>query len=213
MERRATKDFKINQKEALRYLGYKNTAPDEATKALLESCEKELMDAVQPKCIYEKTAVKIQESTIDFRFMQVQSAALAKNLQGCKSAYIFAATLGPGADRLIERWGKVSPAKSVGTYALASAAIEAFCNKINAELEAAELLHPRFSAGYGDFDIKHQQDILHFLDTHRKIGLYLSDSLLMVPTKSVTAVIGIGPKMTCKTGCAACEKTDCAYRA
>lgn len=213
MERRATKEFVINKKEALRYLGYKNTEPDDATKHLLAQCEKELMDAIQPKCVYEKTAIQINGDRIDFGFMQVKSRALSKNLQGCGSAYIFAATLGPGADRMIERYSRVSPAKSVVTDALASAAIEAFCNKINAELEEAEPLHPRFSAGYGDFDIKHQSQILDFLDTRRRIGLYLSDSLLMVPTKSVTAVIGIGPKAACKTGCAACEKTDCAYRA
>lgn len=213
MERRATKDFTINKKEALRYLGYKNNAPDDTTKALLGTCEAALFDAIQPKCIFEKTPVKISGNTIDFGYMQVNSHALAKNLEDCKSAYVFAATLGAGADRLIERWSSLSPSKSVVTDALASAAIEAFCNKINAELEAAEPLHPRFSPGYGDFDITHQQDILHFLDTRRKIGLYLSESLLMVPTKSVTAIIGIGPKKTCKTGCAACEKTDCAYRA
>ena len=75
-------------------------------------------------------------------------------------------------------------------------------------------MRPRFSPGYGDFDIHHQEEILRMLDAHKKIGLSMTESCMLTPTKSVTALIGFAEKeMDCpKSGCEACEKKDCIYR-
>ena len=48
----------------------------------------------------------------------------------------------------------------------------------------------RFSPGYGDFDIVYQKDIFAILDCPKRIGLTLNSSLMMSPSKSVTAIIG-----------------------
>jgi 5-methyltetrahydrofolate--homocysteine methyltransferase len=64
-----------------------------------------------------------------------------------------------------------------------------FCKDIKAELNVN--LKPRFSPGYGDLDLSCQKDIFKLLDCSKKIGLTLNDSLLMSPTKSVTAFVGI----------------------
>ena len=75
-------------------------------------------------------------------------------------------------------------------------------------------MRPRFSPGYGDFDIHHQEEILRMLDAHKKIGLSMTESYMLTPTKSVTALIGFAEKeMDCpKSGCEVCEKKDCIYR-
>jgi 5-methyltetrahydrofolate--homocysteine methyltransferase len=52
------------------------------------------------------------------------------------------------------------------------------------------------------------------LDCNRKIGLTLNDSLLMSPSKSVTALIGVA-KTACRHAsekCVLCYKTDCVFR-
>ena len=75
-------------------------------------------------------------------------------------------------------------------------------------------LRSRFSPGYGDLGLEMQKDIFAVLDCPRKIGLSLNESLLMSPSKSVTAIIGISnvPK-TCKPdNCASCAKSDCTFR-
>ena len=54
-------------------------------------------------------------------------------------------------------------------------------------------LRPRFSPGYGDFPLSMQTPIFDALDCPRKIGVSLNASLLMSPSKSVTAVIGLAP--------------------
>ena len=75
-------------------------------------------------------------------------------------------------------------------------------------------LRPRFSPGYGDFSIEHQTMIVRMIEASKKIGLTVTDSLMLSPSKSVTAVIGISEtKRICTVkGCEACAKTDCEYR-
>ena len=75
-------------------------------------------------------------------------------------------------------------------------------------------LRPRFSPGYGDFDILHQEDVLRMLESAKKIGLTMTDGHMLSPSKSVTAVIGMSREDTAchGAGCEACEKTDCIYR-
>ena len=57
-------------------------------------------------------------------------------------------------------------------------------------------------------------DFFELLDCNRQIGVSLNDSLLMTPSKSVTAIFGIG---TCvgaavEQKCLTCRKTDCEFR-
>ena len=75
-------------------------------------------------------------------------------------------------------------------------------------------LRPRFSPGYGDFSLSCQRAVLDALDAGKHLGIKLTDSFLMMPSKSVTAVIGVSQKPhRCDVkGCEACGKTDCLYR-
>ena len=97
--------------------------------------------------------------------------------------------------------------------------IETYCDELNDAIRreaAARGLHcrPRFSPGYGDFSIEHQRDLTLLLDTPRRIGLTVTESLLLAPIKSVTAVIGLSDTAdNChRKGCEECSKTDCAFR-
>ena len=184
-------EIRADEKEALRYLGYGRNVPDENTQALISECKAELERVITAKCCYVRMPVVFGENTLNIGFGEIQSKALSKNLDECSEAFIFAATIGIGADRLIMKYERTSPAKAVMIDALASSAIEAWCDKINHQLCENLRSRPRFSPGYGDFDIKHQKDIMALLGISRKIGLSLTESMLMTPTKSVTAIIGI----------------------
>ena len=102
--------------------------------------------------------------------------------------------------------------------AMASTAIEQVCTQVD-EIIAAQnperFMTFRFSPGYGDYPISLQRDFLRLLDAPRKIGLSLSESCLLVPAKSVTAVAGLSasPVPRRKRGCAVCNlKMTCQYR-
>ncbi len=206
-------EINIDPKEVAVYLGYYSVKPDEAADALMCDCAEEFRNCASFIACCEKVPVKI-ENGVDLGFMKVNSKSLEKNLAGCDYAYIMAATTGIDAHRLIERNSVISPLKGVVTDCVGSAAIEAFCDKLNSSFENAEYLRPRFSPGYGDLPLECQRNIVEFLQTKKNIGMSLTDSLMMVPVKSVTAIIGVGKEKNKCTGpgCMICKKTDCPYR-
>ena len=214
-----TKNFEepeFDIREILRYSGCKE--PTEEILRVLDECINECRKELVYRVCYCEVEVNISDEYVDFPFAQVKSAALAKNLSGCKSAIVFAATVGIGIDRLIAKYGKVSQTKAVFFNAIGAERIESLCDmfeKEQREFKVAEkqFLHPRFSPGYGDFDIAVQADIFRVLDCPKRIGASLNRSLLMSPSKSVTAVIGISDKQSvCASGCDLCDKKNCAFK-
>ncbi len=199
--------------EALRYMGYRGASPDAETLRLIAECERELAAAVKPVCCFAHAPLEITERGVDLGFGTIESRNLAKHLEGCTSAILFAATIGIGADRLIAKYGRLKPAKSVVIDALGSSAAESWCDAAEKRVTGGSPHCSRFSPGYGDFALSHQIDFMRCLDMNRRLGITLSDSLLMTPTKSVTAVIGIGAEnKTCSGKCAFCGSKTCAFR-
>ena len=179
----------VNVPEALRYLGVKNS--DGVTEQLMDECIKEMYKVAEPKAVYCETKITVENSTVDFGFMRVESEKLAKNLCGCYKAYVFCATLGIGVDRQFERLSRISPAKATVFSAVGSSLVEGLCDYANKMIVGDQLSRPRFSCGYGDFSLAHQSDILNVLEAGKRIGVFLTESYMMVPVKTVTAVIGI----------------------
>lgn len=207
-------EINIDPEEVAVYLSYFSVKYDESINLLMCSCNDEFLKAVNFNACFAKVPVKIDSNCIDLGFMKTESKSLCKNLTGCDYAYILAATTGINAHRLIERNSVISPLKGIVTDCIGSAAIEAFCDKINLSFENPEFLRPRFSPGYGDLPLEFQKDITEFLQTAKNIGMSLTESLMMVPVKSVTAIIGIGKeKNKCNgPGCMICKNSECPYR-
>lgn len=210
----------INRNEILRYLGYGRNDADEAVNAVIDECIEELLKTVSPKSITRSYDLKLgQDDLIDCTCFCVKSRNLSKNLQDCSGVILFAATLGAEADMLIRRYNKLLMSKAVVMQAAAAAMIEEYCNTVNEKLREEYYkrqlyLRPRFSPGYGDFPLACQMDICSALELNKRIGITLTDSCIMMPSKSVTAVIGISQKpYLCNiNGCEVCEKLDCMYR-
>lgn len=207
----------ISTKEILRYAGCKDAA-EESVQLLLDECLREVLPKLSYKICYVELPLEIREDVCDMGCMQVQSKDLARNLQGCESVLLLAATIGVEIDRLITKYGHISPAKAVLLQAIGAERIESLCDAFDEEWQAAiaqDGLHtrPRFSPGYGDLPLEIQKTIFHVLNCSKNIGLSLGDSMLMSPSKSVTAFIGM--TKVCGEmahGCNNCSKTDCGYR-
>lgn len=211
----------FDRAQALRYFGYgKGKTLSAETEALFDECIKEIF----PVCVYrvcfaEFEIKRKEEGVIDLGFTQTDSRSLGLNLEGCRKAIVFAATVGVGVDRLISRYESFSSARAYAAQAIGAERVESLCDVFNEEITrkcAAEGLftRPRFSCGYGDFPLEKQRDFFTALDCNRKIGLTLNDSLIMSPSKSVTALIGVSdtPCARSKRKCASCYKTDCTFR-
>ncbi len=187
------KDYHSLQKsdisEVLRYLGAKEG--DASTLSLIYECIKEAEGKISARICYREFDIKKTDGILDLGFAKTGSKALLRNLEGCGRIILFAATLGAEADRLMLRYTRTSPARAVVLDALLSERIEDLCDTFERDIVQGELSRPRFSAGYGDLPLTFQKDIFAALDCERRLGLTLNESLLMSPTKSVTAVIGI----------------------
>ena len=213
--------IKADRKEIFRYLGYRGREPEIGVAEAVDSCAAALQAVVEPRHV--RRVFPLERVSADhFRIegMDVVSRNLSRNLRGCSEVCLMAATLGLGPDRLVQRaeaLGKMS--RAVILQAAAAAMIEAYCDDVNEEIrmEAASkglFLRPRFSPGYGDFSLEHQTELFRILEVQKKIGVTLTGSLLMMPSKSVTAVIGLSKDNThCMVqGCEACGKQDCSFR-
>ena len=103
--------------------------------------------------------------------------------------------------------------------AIGAERIESLCDCLQQQLSAhfaseGLFLQRRFSPGYGDLPLAMQREIFQVLDCSRQLGLSLNDSLLMSPSKSVTALAGL-KHGACPVGqekCRECSKKDCNYR-
>ena len=207
-------------KEAIRYLGFGRKEADQATLDLIAGSFDKLEQAASPRIVWRlfdrKTA---GEGRLDIGGMEVESRSLWKNMKGCCQTVVLGATLGAGVDLLMRRQSLTDMAGAVVTQACAAAMLEEYLDeeqeKIGRGLEReGKYLRPRFSPGYGDFSIRHQGQILAMLDAPKRIGLSMTDSSMLTPVKSVTAVIGVSTvREPChRKGCEACGKRDCIYR-
>jgi len=212
----------VNRKEIYRYLGYGQNEPDTAAQLLVDKVLSKLLHEVTPKSIYRLYACRTDGERVFVGDMEIKSRNLARNLAQCGTAALFAATLGIEADKLLQRYEVVNMAQASIAQACGAACIEAYCNLVQEEirLDAQEksgrtlFTRPRFSPGYGDLPLETQTDIFRVLDCTKRIGLTLTQSLLMYPTKSVTAFIGFteNPEHCHIDKCKSCSKTDCEYR-
>lgn len=199
------------QREILRYAGCKEPTPE--ISALLDACIGEVCDKLTYNVCYREFAVTLSGNICDFGAFALKSENLATNLHGCDRAVVFAATVGVGIDRLIAKYGRISPTKALLFQALGAERIEALCDTFCADLSktCGVGLKPRFSAGYGDLPLETQKDIFSVLDCPKRIGLTLTDSLLMSPSKSVTAIVGIGGEPKIQNKCSACNMKNCTF--
>lgn len=220
----------VDKREIYRYLGYQGRVPDENVLREVDRCLEELREAVTPRFVYRQYPIErffwdnIERPFLDEKpgaellsiaGMKIQSRSLCRNLRDCKSAYLMAATLGIGPDRLIARASVAKMSRAVILQAAAAAMIEAWCDEVNQKIikEAEDqglYCRPRFSPGYGDFSLEYQKDFAQILRIQKEIGVSLTQSLLMMPSKSVTAVIGLSPvKKECALhGCEVCSKAE-----
>ena len=180
----------LDRREMLRYAGARELTQEQ--EALLDECLAELLPLLSYKVCWRFFSVELRDGMIDLEFAKCKSASLAANLSGCRQILLFAATVGIGTDRLVAKYGRVSPVKALFCQAIGAERIEALCNAFCAGIEQETgSLQPRFSPGYGDLSLELQTEIFQVLDCPRRIGLTLTESLLMSPTKSVTAIAGL----------------------
>lgn len=174
----------LSKKEILRYAG----GGDESVISLMDECLSELLPSLTYKSCRIEVSVTPSENGVMLSDIYIPAQDLAKNLKDCKKAVVFAATVGFAPDRAIAKYSVVSPTRALLFQAIGAERIEALCDEISGEYRNTR---PRFSPGYGDLPLSFQKEIFTLLSPTKHLGVILNESLLMSPSKSVTAIMGL----------------------
>ena len=178
------------EREILRYAAARCDTAE--ANELLRSVTEEALPHIQNSVCYIELPLTLSGRVCDFGHFTVESDSLTKNLAGCKKVILFAATVGLGIDRLIRKYSTVSPSRALMLQAYGTECIEVLADTFCLEIEKIyEKTKNRFSIGYGDTPLTAQREIFKILDPYGKIGITLNESMLMTPSKSVTAFVGI----------------------
>lgn len=217
-------ELRPDRKEIIRYLGYRGVTPDREMLKEIDLSVGELNAVVTPRFVYEKFDLTLEETEkgkerLCFAGIEVCSRDLSVNLQGCTGVYLMAVTLGPGPDLLVRRASIGRMSRAVVLQAAAAAMTETWCDIVNERIrKEAErdglYTRPRYSPGYGDLPLSLQKEFSRILNMPKEIGVSLTDTLLMTPSKSVTALIGVSdrPGNCIIKRCAECASSaDCLY--
>ena len=182
----------VDRREILRYAGCRASEPE--TERLVGELLAEMEGKLAYRVCWREFPIGREGNRCFFgEDFSVSSGSLAALLEGCDGALAFAATVGVEPDRMIARYGRSSPARALIVQAIGAERIEALCDRFCEAVseENSCTLTARFSPGYGDLPLEAQRDLFAILDCPRKLGVSLTDSLVMSPSKSVTAIVGI----------------------
>ncbi|MEG1862196.1 MAG: methionine synthase [Oscillospiraceae bacterium] len=191
-------DIKIKRADVLRYLGYKGQEMSGELSEKIDSLISQTQQVISPKNVLGYFEITQVDSGVKLEGTELilQGMDIKKHLNGCGGCYIFCATLGVGTENLIRTKQAVSVTDSLIADAAATAAIEEYCDEIERQLRLevggeGRFLTWRYSAGYGDFPFTQQPQILQLLQAEKYIGVSCLKSCVMMPRKSVTAVMGV----------------------
>lgn len=209
--------MEVDTREIYRYLGASHS--DGVLDSMVSRAQREMEAAAHPKHTSRLLPIEAGKDAVTCGGIRLESQALAQHLAGCQQAFLFACTLGPGVDRLIKRYSITEMPMVPVLQACSAAYIEAYADKAQLELEEYTkgqglYLRPRYSPGYGDFPLSYQTFLFSALDIPQKLGVALTENFLMVPCKSITAVIGLSPDPSlCHIHkCMTCSAENCPFR-
>lgn len=212
-------EINLDTREALRYLGVKDD-PDGATARAVKDEADRLVRAVRPRYVYRLFPVEMRPEGV---LLAGSGVTLPGEMPGrmlaqCRQAALLACTLGAGFEAMLRAVQARDMARAVMLDACGSVLVEAGCAQAEREIAGrypGQYLTDRFSPGYGDLPLETQRAICATLDAGRRLGVQVTESLLMNPSKSVTAVIGLAekPQPARIRGCAHCLLIgECALR-
>lgn len=182
----------LDRQLALRYLGYKGQHVDDA---LLDEFER-----IAAEC-ERRFAVRGTWRTfaIDNPELRLEGNSIKRFLKDSSHAVLMACTLGMDCERELNKSEAQGALKALMADACASALIESGADACQRaiRLQCGNAVNgaicgdKRFSPGYGDFPIERQHDFLDTLDASRNIGLFVTESHMLIPAKSITAIIPV----------------------
>lgn len=208
--------------ELLRYLGYRGQPIEPPFEEMIKRCEDTAVECMTPReicqvfpIVFLKNGVEVSGTSLILTGNDIR-----RHLEGCDRCVLLAATIGSDIERILTLYAKTRLTEAMVLDAAATSLIETLCDAAEERFRAENgvrrcIMTTRFSPGYGDLPITLQPVLLEILQTQKRIGLTCSVDTILMPRKSVTAVIGISRHtvLRAQSGCGACnQRENCPYR-
>src|SRR5699024_6167005 len=213
--------FEINKEEVLRYLFYNNQKIDSRLNTLIDESIEEMERTIDGKRVYKFFQLNREEElSIDGTNIVLKGRDIKRHLENSNYCILIGVSIGHKVDTIIRYYEKIDMTKAIILDSFALVAIEDIINNINGNLETIvskdkKILTSRYSPGYGDWPLDIQRNILDVLESSKTIGLNLTSHNILIPRKSITAIIGVMDNKFKKIeyNCLNCSKyNDCNFR-
>ena len=202
------------------YLGYpRGTAPGSQIAEHVERLVEESLSCLEPRGTFSIYPVRNQKA----RSLRVGDLTIHGNIgefmEHADRVAVFVVTVGEGISKraISARQGGDAFAASVvdalGSWA-AEAAADALMERIHRHLREQEALTLRYSPGYCGMEMSEQRQLFRLVRAD-SVGVRLLPSLLMQPLKSVSGLVGLGPReaiSSYQSACDRCQQVGCHMR-
>ena len=215
-------EFDIDKQQVLNHMGYgAGGAPSARVESLVKEYADNICHLIEPSYLYvirDINSVRgsrvFIEGSVTFR-----SNVIAQLLEQCQKVAVFVVTIGGRLEEVVRQLAKDGLMVQAAVLdAIGSDAAETLAHVVQdivgKEAEAEGLgISLRFSPGYCDWRVSQQKMVFRAMNGDCA-GVRLTDGCLMVPQKSISGIIGIGPrdKVENYNPCLTCKKRDCIGR-
>ncbi len=181
--------FCISRVEVQKYLGYAGQTLTVELEQRIESMVSLCEQSLHPSYIYATYP-------IDDLPIHLAGSAIQSHLEGAVGCVFMVCTLGIACDTAIRTYSVKSALDAFIYDTAASALIESVANACEANAvhkahDANLMINGRFSPGYADLPLDIQSEILVCLNATRRLGLTVTQEGMLIPTKSITACLGL----------------------
>jgi len=216
-------EVEVDKKALYRNLGYKaDVEPSGRIASLINEYIEKAHALIEPAYSY---VIRDVEAVANPRILVkgpalFESEAIALLLEKCEKVAIFILTAG---NRLEEMAGRLADdgliIESYVLDAIGSTVVEKLADFVQGKIDRVSrsqgfCTSRRFSPGHCDWDIKQQRIVFHAMRENWS-GVYLTEDCCMIPQKSLSGIVGLGP---CDSGvenynpCKICSKRNCLWR-
>ena len=213
--------LKIDAKETRRYAGLIR-AKNFSEQSILDACDEAVL-LLNVRGIWKIYDYDAENNLVmSMPPFKLEGKTITRHLKFCEKVICIAVTVGDEIENEVtRRFGKGNYVESVLLDAAATAAVEQAADSLEKAI-APQLnkdgfkMRSRFSPGYGDWELTNQKNFFDITGA-AEIGMNLSSAMMLMPRKSITAIIGLeknklDDKISSDKNCSLCDRLDCPAR-
>lgn len=211
-------DLDVHMEDVYEQMGYADSKPDADVQAEIDSVIADISQWLRPQIAFTvfHGTLDTETETLDIQDKHLECGRIiTRQLRGSEAYTLFICTAGQEFQQLMDRLTeegdmvRLFTANAIGSV-LAERTADYMERMLQAQIDKLGWKRTnRFSPGYCGWHVREQQKLFPLMGGETAT-VHLTDSSLMLPIKSVSGIIGIGPDVHyLPYTCGLCDKKDC----